>query len=105
MSSVVDSQPVTGTSYLRSYRIELFNPLGGVPSTLFHQERLFTLDDGTPVAQPATDLRIDFDPSEEVHILDPATGADTGVVMTQAQIFAGIFSVYVAAATPPAGAP
>lgn len=110
MTADVDPKTFTGSSRLRSYRIELFNPEEGDLSALFHQERLLTLDDGTKISRPAEDLRIPFDPAAVVHIIDPTTGADTGATMTQAQIYAGVFSAYMAAANaavapPPADAP
>ena len=98
----VNPQTISGTSRLRSYRVELFNPVSGDMGATFHQENLITLADGTVIHQAAPDLRLPFDPAQVIHILDPSTGADTGQTMTMAQVYAGILSAYVAAATPPA---
>jgi hypothetical protein len=102
MTAEVNPTTFTGTSRLRSYRIELFNPSEGALSALFHQEQLLTLDDGTTISRPAPDIRIPYDPDAVVHIIDPVTGANTGQTMTQAQIYAGVFSAYFAAANAPA---
>lgn len=99
MSIEVDPQTISGTSRLRAFGVELFNPIEGEMAALFHQERLVTLDDGTTFTRPAPDIRVPFDPDVVIHIVDPTTGADTGTTLTMGQIYAGILSAYVAAAT------
>lgn len=101
----VNPQTIAGTSRLRSYRVELFNPLAGELAAVFHQETLIELNDGTTISQPAPDLRLPFAPGQVIHVLDPTTGADTGQTMTMGQVYAGILSAYVAAATTAAALP
>lgn len=102
MSYKLDQKPVAGESYIRCPQVVIDNRLGHAPTIAFSRERIIGLADGVTVTQPMSPREVAFDPAAAVPVLDPETGEPTGKTVTQGDLYALIYSVFVAAETPPA---
>jgi hypothetical protein len=102
MSYKLDQKPVAGESYIRCPQVVIDNRLGHAPTIQFHRERIIGLADGATVAQPMSPREVAFDPAAVVPVLNPETGEPTGKNVAHGTIYALIYSVFVAAETPPA---
>ena len=102
MSYKLDQKPVAGESYIRCPQVVIDNRLGHAPTIAFSRERIIGLADGVTVTQPMSPREVAFDPAAVVPVLDPETGEPTGKTVTQGDLYALIYSVFVAAETPPA---
>ena len=91
-------EQIAGESYVRANAVLLENPKNGAPRIVFTEERWYDLGNGIAAAAPVGQLAVPFEPSARIDILDPDTGAATGITMTQAQVYAAIYSVYIASA-------
>ena len=90
---------VSGTEYTRCRKIEIINPLGEVPSVRFSEERVTVLLNKVLFDSLPNEMVIPFDASKSFSVLDPTTGASTGVTSTWGDIYALIYSAYIAEAT------
>ncbi|WP_439137530.1 hypothetical protein [Roseicyclus sp.] len=101
MSYKLDHKPIAGESYIRCSQVIIDNRLGAAPSVTFHRESVIGIDGGAVVRQPMSPREIAFDPSFSVPVLDPETGEATGQTITQGELYALIYSVFIAAETAP----
>lgn len=101
MGYKLNQTPVAGESYRRCFQVVIDNPLVGSPTVMFSQETIVGTDAGSVLHMPIQPLPLAFDPNAEIAVIDPETGEPTGAVVTQAHVYALIFSAYVAAANPP----
>lgn len=90
-------QPVAGESYRRCHQIIIDNPLGRPPEITFGQETIICTGAGEALHVPMLPARMAFDPAAAIPVLDPQTGQPTGATITQAQVYALIYSAYIAA--------
>lgn len=102
MSYKLDQKPVAGESYIRCHQVVIDNRLGHAPTIAFHRERIIGLADDATVTQPMSPREVAFDPAAVVPVLNPETGEPTGQTVTQGDLYALIYSVFVFAETPPA---
>ena len=90
-------QTETGTSWRRCHEVHIYNQLGGTPSIRMDEQDVFSAG-----AQQMTTYRnyitTEFDPEKAVPLLDPDTGLPTGEVMTHAEMYRALYSIYMAAA-------
>lgn len=90
---------VSGTSWQRTNQIVIVNPSGGIPTVIYNEETAINLGDRT-ITTPAGNLSVPCpDMTEEIPLLDPATGLATGQVMTMGQLYQAIYSHYITKAT------
>jgi len=89
---------VTGTTWQRCCQIVIDNPRQGVPTVRFDEESVLALTDGTEVRRPMGAMAVPFDPAKEIALRNPATGALTGMSMNYAEVYAVLYSAYLAAA-------
>ena len=89
---------ITGSSYVRANTVLLENPKNGTPAIIFTEERWYDLGEGTTVAAQLGQFKVNFEPAGVIDILDPGTGAPTGQTITQAEVYAAIYSFYIQAA-------
>jgi len=90
---------VTGESWQRCLHIEINNPSGATPSIRFDEERRIALADGTSIGTPAGSINKDFtDPSATFPLLDPSTGNPVGSVISHGEVYAVLWSLYMALA-------
>lgn len=102
MTYKLDHKPVAGESYIRCPQVVIDNRLGVAPSVTFHRESVLGIDGGAVMRQPMSPREMVFDPAAAVPILNPETGEATGQTITHGEIYALIYSAFVAAETPPA---
>jgi len=102
MTFKLHQQPISGEAFTRCSQIVIDNRLGVAPTVTFHQERVIGLGDGTSTKAPMQPVVMAFDPTAAIPIIDPETGEDTGATMTQAEVYAAVYSAYLAAVAPPA---
>ena len=101
MSYKIDETPLSGQQYRRCNQIVIDNRLGQAPTITFHQETVIGLAGGQVMHAPMQPQILAFDPSHEIAIINPETGADTGDTITQAEIYALVYSAFVASIAPP----
>ena len=102
MTYKLDQKPVAGEAYIRCPQVVVDNRLGHAPFVTFHRERIIGLDGGATVTQPMSPREVPYDPAAIVPVLNPLTGEPTGQSITQGDLYALIYSVFVAAETAPA---
>ena len=99
MSFKLNEQPVAGAKYIRCPQVVIDNRLGQTPSVAFHREEVTTATDGAVRITPMAPLIVPFDPTASVPVLNPETGEPTGATITQGELYALVYSVFVAAET------
>lgn len=102
MSYKLNQEPVAGESFIRCSQVIIDNRLGAAPTVTFHRERIVGLEGADPIRQPLSPLPLPFDPMASVPVLNPSTGEPTGATITQGEMYALVYSVFVAAETAPA---
>lgn len=92
-----DEKTAQATTYRRAWRVEIENPLVGVPAATFHREKVVDMGAGDIIKTPAgavtgwmTDANI------EVPLIDPDTLQPLGQSMTYAQLYVGLVSLFIA---------
>jgi len=97
---------VSGTSWQRCCQVVIENSRSTTPVVRFDEEVITALSNGTELRRPVGSLALPFDPAKTIDMRNPATGATTGMTMSYGEIYAVIYSAYLAAAlerdTPPA---
>jgi hypothetical protein len=102
MTYKLDQTPVVGEAYIRCPQVVIDNRLGHAPTVTFHRERIIGLDGGATITQPMSPRDVSYDAAAVVPVLNPMTGEPTGQTVTQGDLYALIYSVFVAAETAPA---
>lgn len=88
---------VTGSQHQRARRVVIDNPLNGTPQVNFVEETVVDVG-AEKINRDAGNLYVAFDPTKQVAIIDPSTGAATGQTVTHAEVYAILHSVYLQAA-------
>jgi hypothetical protein len=99
MTYKLDQKPVAGEAYIRCSQVVIDNRLGHPPNVAFHREQVIGLADGAAFAQPISPRELAFDQAAAVPVLNPETGEATGQTVTQGDIYALIYSFFIAAET------
>lgn len=102
MSYKLNETPVAGEAHIRCSQVVIDNRLGTAPTVTFHRERIIGLDGGEVIRQPMSPRTLSFDPNAAVPVLSPETGEASGQTITQGDLYALVYSVFVAAETAPA---
>lgn len=85
---------VTGTSWQRCHTVTIRNPLDGAKKIEFAEERVIALD-GEDMRTWVVGCERLFVPGEQFKILNPETNQPTGQVMTHAQLYQALYSLYM----------
>lgn len=85
---------VSGTKWQRASRVVIENPFGGTPHVSFVEEEVVNFGD-KQITNPCANLIVQFDPAAEIALVDPATGTPTGKVMSHADLYAALHSLYM----------
>jgi hypothetical protein len=90
---------VAGTSWRRAKLVTITNPMGGIPMISFAEEDVIKMADGTVFTSGhSTYCDARFEPEATFPIFNPVTGEATGATMTQAELYAIVYSLYMDAA-------
>ena len=90
---------VTGDSWQRCLHIEINNPSSGTPVIRFDEERRVLLSDGTSMGFPEGAIQKEFtDPAVAFPLLDPTTGNPVGATISHGEVYAVLWSLYMALA-------
>lgn len=89
---------VAGQTWQRAYQIVIENTRGSAPVIRFDEERVIALEDGTEVRKPLGNLAVSFDPTASIPLLNPLTGEPTGGTITHGEVYAILYSAYIASA-------
>lgn len=100
MGYKLNQTPIAGEGYNRCFQVIIDNPLVGDPTVTFSQEMIVGTDAGSVLHIPIQSLPLRFDPAAQIAVINPQTGEPTGQTVTQAEVYALIFSAYIAAANP-----
>lgn len=90
-------QPIAGGSYRRCHQIIIDNPLGRAPAITFGQETVIGTGGGEVLHVPMTPVLLAFEPASEIPVIDPQNGQPTGATITQAEVYAMVYSAWIAA--------
>lgn len=92
---------LSGVKWTRSHKIVIDNPYIGIPSITFYEQEVVSSPDMPSVSIIPTQsiLVKNYAPLEVIDILDPETGAPTGITMSSEALYAALYSLYVKAAT------
>ena len=85
---------VTGSAYQRCYQVVIDNPLSGVPTIRFDEERVVVAT-GAPSRTPLGPLAVAFDPAATIPLIDPQTGEPTGESITHRELYVALYSGYI----------
>ncbi|MCA1774965.1 MAG: hypothetical protein LC676_04955 [Loktanella sp.] len=99
MSFKLNQQPVAGESYVRCPQVVIDNRLGRTPVVTFHREQVIGLGGGNVQRYPLPPRPLPFDSAASVPVINPETGEPTGATITQGELYALVFSVFIAAET------
>lgn len=100
MSFKLNHMPIAGESYRRCNQVVIDNPLSGPPSISFGQETIIGTGSGQVAHIPLQPINMDFDANNVITIINPETGEPTGGTIAIAEVYALIYSAYIATATP-----
>lgn len=100
MSFKLNQKPLAGESYTRCPQVVIDNRIGKAPTVTFSREQVFGTADGSVMRQPLPPNVLAFNPQASVPVIDPETGEPTGATITQGELYALVFSVFVDAETP-----
>lgn len=89
---------LTGLEWTRCCEIHIANPYNATPVITFKEQRISELSSGQVYTQRGENLDVTFDPATSVTVLDPVTGQATGDSVTYADIYALLYSAYIAQA-------
>lgn len=90
---------VAGESYVRAMNTNIDHRLDQVPIVTFQEEKIVTLGNDV-IHQYQGNLRVTVDNFDaEFPLVNPATGEDTGVMATAADVYAMLHSYYMFKAT------
>lgn len=92
---------VAGSSYVRSVRVRIENPISGKKSISFEEERVFSLGGGKTISEHFGYVNESFDASSaqsDFSIVNPENGEPTGEKMTYAQLYVALHSLYLSLA-------
>lgn len=90
---------VVGSEFTRCYQVVIDNRVNAPPTATFAEERVLVPGAGPARRWPTGQCSAQFDPEAEIPILDPATGEQTGAVITMAALYGLLHSAYLWAAT------
>ncbi len=88
---------VTGLAHTRWHQAVIQNPVAGALSIIFNEQEVFETDSKTLSLGTST-LKVEFDPSGQVPLLDLTTGEPTGEFVSQPMAAQVLFSLYADAA-------
>lgn len=91
------AEQVAGSSWQRCYRVTIQNNRGAIPSVTFDEQRITLLGD-REIAENVDSCSDTFNPSSVIEIRNPNTGEKTGQTITQAELYAIVYSLYIQAA-------
>ena len=86
-------EAVTGKRWRRVNRVVITNPYGGAASVALDEEEVTVIEDAVKTRSTET-LGMEVDLAAQVPIYDPTTGAPTGDVTTQGQVYVALYSLY-----------
>lgn len=99
MSELYKPGNVTGSEWTRAYQIVIDHRRNRPPVATFFEERVLATDTGSVRTSPKGAVALTFDPAALIPVLDPTTGEPTGTTITQGELYALVYSAYLAAAT------
>ena len=85
---------VTGTSWQRSWRVEVANPLNGQPTITFHEETAFNTG-ADVITKQVGSLSCAFNPTDTFAGIDPETNQSVGRNITHGEVYALLYSLYM----------
>lgn len=87
---------LAGTSYVRSNRVTIDNGIDNKGIT-FEETEVINLSNGETMNKSAGRVSESFTPENaltEISLINPETGADTGVTMTYQDLYVAVYSLY-----------
>lgn len=95
MATDYKASTISGTSWQRTYQIVILNPAIGTPSVIYNEETAIAIGDKI-ITTPCGNLAVSCaDMTEEIPLLNPETGEETGETMTIGQLYQAIYSHYI----------
>lgn len=99
MSANYSETSITGTEWKRCVRMTFTNPHAGTGVVRFEEEKAISID-GHVNLTPVNELFVRaFAADGSFPLRNPETGATIGTSMTHAELYAVLYSLYIAEAT------
>lgn len=95
------TETIETKTYVRSYKVEIENPLGGLPSIVYQEEKVLRRDDGDFSQGRISDIKetlSDSNQEEVFDLIDPESGEVVGQG-TYNQLRVLVYSLYFHLAT------
>lgn len=86
---------VSGESWQRAARVIVENPYNAVPSVMFVEESVATLDGGKIIKEHVGNISIPFNPTATFPGLDPETNLPVGRDISHGEVYALLYSLYM----------
>lgn len=90
-------ETATGSTWIRCKSVMIQNHLNSLPVCYFDESRVTEVN-GISTEQSIGSIAKRFSPSDEIALLDPETGEQTGEFVTQARLYQILYSLYMNAA-------
>ena len=89
---------LTGAAWTRCCEIHIANPYNATPIITFKEQRIAELSDGQLVTVRGENIVAEFDPAMVIPVLSPLDGSATGATVAYGDIYALLYSAYMAQA-------
>lgn len=84
---------VAASTYQRARAVTINHKRGEVPHVVFQEEEVLVLDGGETIRRDVSYCEAELS-GEDIALRNPTTGNLTGATITQAQLYAAIYSLY-----------
>ncbi len=92
------AKEVTGHEWQRCYRVVVTNNRNSTPTITFEEQKVIVLPD-REVIQNCDSCSASYDPTGAIEVRNPETGEKMGYTVTQAELYAIVYSLYIQTAT------
>lgn len=88
------TQEISGSSWQRCYKVTVLNNRNSTPTITFEEQKVYLMPDREVVLN-VDSCSATFDPAGVIDLRNPETGDKVGHTITQAELYAIIYSLYM----------
>jgi len=86
---------VSGSIWTRAKAVQINNPANGTPSITFTEEQVVDYNNTLLSGGQPSFVSVTFNPAAVIPMIDPTTQTATGATMTQGDLYAALYSLYL----------
>lgn len=94
MATNLDETPVTGSKWRRCVGVSIQNRYNQTPSITLTEEEVMAVDGMQPIITGNSTYGTLYDPTAQIAMYDPETGAPTGATATMQDAYNILYSLY-----------